>query len=805
MNIVLTIALILLCFSTIIFLFSSSANLRYAGALCLLIATEKIIFVGKSRKSLKNLPRDGKINVADYVAVRTKEITIAAIEGDIINKSGLPIAVTMEVIETEEAKEAIRRLGVSVEELKSKLIKPTDNAGAISKDDIAKNIALMFVQAFESAFKMGEESITPADLLVTRTIMDDSHVKKVFKLFGITMQDLEKALIFGRLAKARPVSHTSFFASRIPMRKIRIINRAWTSRPTPTLDRFGDDITDMAIVGKSGFLVGHNHEYERISDILSRQTKPNVLLVGDPGVGKEAIVGHLAYKIIKDQVPPQLFDKRIVALDIGALISGADENELRTRVNTILHEIISAGNVILYIKDIHNLSRTSAPGVMSAADIFIPAIKQDNFSVIGATYPREYKKIIEQDSAFASVFEPVQIAEISEAEAEEYLSYDSVILEREWKIEISFAAIKKAVMIAKKYFHNKPLPSSAEDLLKEALGEASRKGNKILDSDDIIRVAEKRINIPIHQVGPAEAGALLNLEQKIHERMINQEEAVKAVASSLREYRSGLSRQGGPIASFLFVGPTGVGKTELAKALTTIQFGSENMMIRFDMSEYQGPDSVSRLIGGDNGKIYGSLTESVLERPYSLVLLDEFEKAAPSVLNLFLQVLDDGRLTDGVGRTIDFQNTIIIATSNAHSDLIKESLEQGMDSYMLGAMLKKRLTEYFKPELLNRFSNIIAFKTLSMADIKKIAYLQLSALKQMLADNQGIIINFSDDVVSIIAQEGYDPIFGARPLRATISRIIKEPLASKILSADIKKGDTISVVVEGGSLVFRSS
>jgi len=803
-KVVSTIALMLLCFSTVIFLFSASANLRYAGILFLLILLEKLLFLNKSRKSLKNLPLKGKVNVADYIAPRVKEIVVTALQKNKEDGQKLSIAIMLEVLDANEVQEAIRRLGVDIEELKSKIIEVTNNKRITSKDDITKNIELMFLQAFESALKIGEESITPADLLITQFVAGDETIKKVFKLFEIVIKDLEKALIFGRLVRTKPVSHTSFFASRIPVRKIRTINRAWTSRPTPTLDKFGDDITDMAIVGKSGFLVGHTSEYERVHDILSRPTKPNVLLIGDPGIGKEAIIGHLAYKIIKDQVSPQLFDKRIVALDIGSLISGADEDELRARVNKIVHEIITAGNVILYIRDIHNLARTSARGVMSAADVLIPAIKQDTFSVIGATYPREYKKNIEQDSSFASVFESVQIEEISEEEAEEYLSYDSVILEREWKIEISFAAIKKAVKIAKKYFHNKPLPSSAEDLLKEALAEASRREDKILGEDDIIRAAEKRINIPMHQANIAEAKSLLNLEQKIHERIINQEEAVRAVASSLREYRSGLSRQQGPIASFLFVGPTGVGKTELAKALATIQFGSENMMIRFDMSEYQGPDSITRLIGGDNGKIYGSLTEAVLEKPYSLILLDELEKAHGSVLNLFLQVLDDGRLTDGVGKTVDFQNTIIIATSNAHSSLIKESLENNMSFQALEVMLKKRLIEYFKPELLNRFSNIIAFKTLSIFDIKKIARLQLNALTQMLSDNQGIIISFEDDAVNVIAKEGYDPVFGARPLRGAISKLIKDPLSSMILSGNIKRGDNINVVADGSLLTFRN-
>lgn len=796
-------AITLLGAGAVMFVLSDSERLKYAGALLALVMAEKLIFFGKSKRSLRRLPKDGRVNVADYVSPRTKAIIISSFNRAAFRRRGLSAELTLAALDTREAAEAVRRLGVNPQELISK-IKETSKGkeDKESRELMEKRAAITITRAFEAALKAGENSITPADLLVAQAADENDGLKKAFSLFGITPDDLEKALIFGRLAKDRKATHTSFFARRMPTTEIRNMNRAWTSRPTPTLDTFGYDMTNMAVAGKSGFLIGHTKEYERLEDILSRPAKPNALLIGDPGVGKETIVGHLAYMIIKDQVSPQLFDKRLVALDVSALVSGADQAELQKRVNAIINEIRAAGNIILYISEIHNLSRTSGEGALSAASVLVPAFSADEFPVIGSTYPREYKRFIEQDSAFANAFEPVQVEEISESEAEEYLSYDAVILEKEWRTEISFSAIKKAVMIAKKYFHNKPLPSSAEDLLKESLAEARRTGDATLDEDDVIRAAEKRVNVPIHRAGPAEAESLLNLEEKIHERMVDQEEAVAAVSRSLREYRSGLSRQGGPIASFLFVGPTGVGKTELAKALTKIQFGSEDMMIRFDMSEYQSTGSIERLLGGSDGKIYGALTEAVSEKPYSLVLLDEFEKANGDVLNLFLQVLDDGRLTDGSGRTIDFQNTIIIATSNAHSTFIKESLERGEDPHTLGETLKKRLTEYFKPELLNRFSDIIAFKTLSVADMEKIASLQLKSLAKTLDESQGITIGFDEDAVGLIAKEGFDPTFGARPLRGAISKLVKDPLSSKILTGEIERGDTVSVSVNGRELAF---
>ncbi|MFA7581434.1 MAG: ATP-dependent Clp protease ATP-binding subunit [Candidatus Paceibacterota bacterium] len=777
-----------------VFILSESANLRFGGVLLAFFAGDRIFHLSKSRKSIKKLPRGGKINVADYISPKAKNMAAAAFNRAVLGERDLSVEMMLETLTVREVKEAIRRLGIDPVKVKERVIEISGkNFPKQDKNLLKDKMETTAKEAFKIALKAGERSVTPADFLVAQGRAGSDSVIKVFRLFDIDPDDLEKALIFGRLAKERNVPSTSFFARRMPTTKIRSVNRAWTSRPTPTLDMFGFDITDMAVAGKSGFLIGHKNEYERLEDILSRPTKPNALLVGEPGVGKETIVGYLAYRILKDQVPSNLFDKRLVALNISALSSGADQAELQRRINKIINEIREAGNVILYIPEIHNLSRTSGEMYLSAANILLPLISGDEFPTIGTTYPKEYKQYIDQDSAFAGVFESIPVGEISEDEAEEYLSYESVVLEREWKIEISFASIKKAVLIAKKYFHKKPLPSSAEDLLKEALSEARRRGDDVLDESDIIRAAEKRVNIPIHHAGPAEAEKLLNLEAEIHKRLVDQEEAVGAVSRSLREYRSGLSRKGGPIASFLFVGPTGVGKTELAKILAAIQFGSEEMMVRIDMSEYQDTGSVSRLIGSSGGKIYGALTESVSEKPYSLILLDEFEKANGDVLNLFLQVLDDGRLTDGLGRTVDFQNTIIIATSNAHSGFIKDSLDKGEDPAQISEILKKRLTEYFKPELLNRFSDIISFKTLSVSDMEKITKLNLASLAGMLEESQGIMINFDDRAVAALARQGYDPTFGARPLRNAISKSIKDPLSSKILLGDIKRGDIVSV------------
>ena len=382
--------------------------------------------------------------------------------------------------------------------------------------------------------------------------------------------------------------------------------------------------------------------------------------------------------------------------------------------------------------------------------------------------------------------------------------YGAIILEKQFKIKVTFAAVKQAVFLASKYFRDKLLPSSAEDLLKEALSDAKGKGDRVLNGDDVIDIAQRRINIPLRQAKSAEAEKLLNLESLIHKRLVDQEEAVKAVSRSLREYRSGLSRKGGPIATFLFVGPTGVGKTELSKILANIQFGSKDAMIRFDMTEYQEKQSIFRFIGSPDGTMSGSLTEAVLRKPYSLVLLDEFEKAHPNILNLFLQVFDDGRLTDNFGNIVDFQNTIIIATSNANSNFIKEQIEAGRPIAEISEQIKRKLTEYFRPELINRFSNIIVFKSLSREDTFAIADILLKDLAGEAKGNQGIELEFSGEAVRKIAEWGYDPVFGARPLRGVISDKIRSALAEKILKNEITRGSKVEVKLENDELVFYS-
>lgn len=807
---------------TITFLFSDAEKLFWTGVLLSLFLADGIIHFGRPKRTISGLLRSPHrqkkesgvsaskrlemFNAAQYLAPSAFSIIEKSYDKTLIVGGDFYLHSLNFLSQFSEIKNGLLRMDVNPSEFAAKI---TDFI-AISKKEDKKNsaveLALKTEKLAKAAFVRAAISknsfIGRRDIFAALGDVNDAAINRIFNMFGIEPADLEKAAIF-RSGYWLPKTLGAFVGRPFKLRH-RTMNRAWTSRPTPTLDKYGVDFTDLARAGEIGFLIGHKNEYNRLVDVLCRPFNPNALLVGEPGSGKETLAAALAYGIVKDEAPEAIFDKRIVSLEIGRLFSGASADELSARLNKIVDEIISAGNVILYVPDIHNLAKNFAGAGMSPSDIFLPLIKNDLFPVIGATYPRELKELIEPRSDFYGAFEIIRVEEISEEEAERLLTYEAVILERQYGITISFKAIKQAVLLAHKHFRQKLLPSSAEDLLKETLSYVSQKGDKLIQADDVTAVAQRKINIPLFKFDKGEAEKLLNLENIIHEFLIDQEPAVFAVSRALREYRSGLSRKGGPIAAFLFVGPTGVGKTELSKILAEIQFGSRDLMVRFDMSEYQSKESVSRFIGSADGKIAGSLTEAVIQKPYCLILLDEFEKAHPDILNLFLAVFDDARLTDSLGRTVDFTNAIIIATSNASSNFIKESIEAGNPMVQIGEELKKKLTEYFKPELLNRFSQIVVFKNLSSSDIKKIAGLKLKSLAKNLEETNGISLDFNEDIAEYVGRLGYDPVFGARPLESVISEKLRGPLAEKILKGEIFKGGAVKVLLEGDELIFHT-
>ncbi len=788
------------------FIISDLGWLRALGAFLVLVLLDRLIHAGQADKPVSFMPASGRVNLTRYLRPPAFSVIERAFDKSLILGRNFFLEIINQCLSSREIKEGLTRLDVKPEEFRHKLeeiLREKKLGEKLSKDSILKNAQVLVGAAFKQSLSAQNRFIGVDDIFSSLPDVEDPEVKRIFSIFEIKSGDLSRALILsagrGGWGLRRPPAVLGGFVLGTGVRlRHRVMNRAWTARPTPTLDKYSADFTDLARQQRIGFLIGHEAEFGRMIETLARPMNPNVLLVGEAGIGKETLVTHLAARLVKDEVPQALFDKRLVSLDLTSLVAGAAPEELNLRLRKIVEEISAAGNVILYIPDIHNLVRTSGTAYLSAADALMPIIMNNAFPVVGATYPREFKELIEARSDFAGAFEVIRLQEVSPDDAEKVLAYDALILEKQLGLTISFGAIKKSVYLAKRYFINKFLPGSAEELLKSALVEAKRRGDKILGPDVVIHVAEEKTNVPIAKASEEETKSLLNLEEIIHRRLVDQEEAVRAISDALREYRSGLTRQGGPIAGFLFVGPTGVGKTELAKQLAKIQFGSESAMIRFDMTEYQDKQSFFRFIGSPDGKISGALTEAVLQKPYCLVLLDEFEKAFPDILNLFLQVLDDGRLTDNMGRLVDFSNSIIIATSNAHSDIINEALNKGQTMSEVAEYLKKKLVDVFRPELLNRFSRIVVFKDLNPSDLEKIVALNLNDLSALVSD-KGITMEFDPAAVRMIVKMGYDPAFGARPLRRVIDEKLRAPLAKAILAGKISQGSKVRLVLQGES------
>lgn len=581
-------------------------------------------------------------------------------------------------------------------------------------------------------------------------------------------------------------------------------NRSWTGRATPTLDRYSWDLTAAAQKGQLPGLIGKDKPLREALRILEKSGRQNVILVGDPGCGKTSLVYGMANAVIRGTEYRGLQDRRIVSLDIGKLSAGAKTGgELQERLVGLVEELEGSRNVILFIDEIHNA--VAAGGGVDTSLIFStlePHLSAGRFQVIGATSWNNYRKYIEPNEAFARLFELVEIPEASPQETLEVLEWVGLDLERERGVTLSYPALKATVELSKSFIHDRVLPDKAVGVLEEVVSAVARErpGEAVLVTD-VEQVISEKAKMPVGKIQEGESEVLLKLEEKMHERLIGQDAAVKAAADAIRRARVGLREGDRPIASLLFVGPTGVGKTEMAKTLAEAFFGDEKRMVRVDMSEYQEAGSVNRLIGapappaGGWGQAAepGQLTDAVRRNPYSLLLLDEMEKAHPRILDIFLQVLEDGRLTDAAGHTVDFTNVLLIFTSNAGSSLIYEGLRQGQEIDALTDDLRRELEKAFRIEFLNRFDGIIIFKPLTQPQVEKIARMKLARLTKLLRKDKKVEVTFSEGLIKRLAREGYDPALGARPLRRLIQDRLESPLAMKILQGEIKEGGQVEV------------
>lgn len=649
---------------------------------------------------------------------------------------------------------------------------------------------------------------------------------------------------------------------------------------TPTLDEFSRDLTDMAEQGKLDPVIGREKEIERVVQILSRRTKNNPCLIGEPGVGKTAIAEGLAQRIMEENVPENLLDKRVVTLDLGSLVAGSKyRGEFEKRMKSVIEEIRQAGDVVVFIDEIHTLvGAGAAEGAIDAANILKPALARGELQCIGATTLDEYRKHIEKDAALERRFQAVIVEEATIEETIEILRGLRDAYEAHHRVKITDEAIKASAHLSGRYITDRFLPDKAIDLMDEAgskvrlrqntrppkvkdlsanlediekekeaavksqefekaaqLRDQERKlreeleqvrdewkqqkgvDQSVVNADDIAEVVSNWTGIPVSKMTIEESKRLLHLEDELHRRVIGQDEAINAVSKAVRRARAGLKDPKRPIGSFVFLGPTGVGKTELARALAQAMFNDEDAMVRLDMSEYMEKHAVSRLVGAPPGYVGydegGQLTEQVRRRPYSVILLDEIEKAHPEVFNILLQVLEDGRLTDAQGRKVDFKNTVVIMTSNVGASTIEKNAKMGFitetaderEKNAYGKMKDRVLEELrrtFRPEFLNRLDETIVFHSLNREHIKSIVDLMLEELNQKLAEHQ-LQIEVTDGAKEVLVDEGFDSEFGARPLRRSIQRLIENPLSERLLAGDFNENDTILIDAENNQIIFK--
>ena len=666
---------------------------------------------------------------------------------------------------------------------------------ASSDPTLSENSKQILEKAYQEDKSRGVDFVTPEDILMSMMSQSSSTASKL-QSKGVTKEKVEQKLSS---------------------------NPEYQTGKKSVLATFGIDLTEQAKDGKLDPITGRDREIERLIHILLRRTKNNPIIIGEAGVGKTAIVEGLAELMVVGKVTPDLANKKIIQLDLSALVAGASHRgEFEERLQNVIKEVLASnGTIILFIDEIHNIiGAGETGGSLDASNIVKPYLARGTLQIIGTTTTSEYRKNFEKDRAFERRFQPIMADEPTEEVALEMIKVLQPKYEAFHKVNYDEDALKAAVHLSKRYIGERFLPDKAIDLLDEAGSQArlaTGEHHSQVTAQDIEQVVSRWTGIPITKLTEKESDKLIHLENLIHQKFINHDRAVKAVSEAVRRGRIGLSNANRPIASFIFLGPTGVGKTELAKTLAEIMFGKSELMIRLDMSEYMEKHEVAKLVGAPPGYVGyeegGQLTEAVRTKPYSIVLFDEIEKAHADVFNILLQVLEDGRLTDNKGNTVSFKNTIIICTSNIGSDLIRDKLQKldvgsekidnpssniqhptsNEDPYKdLSKLVLDQLNKFFKPELLNRFDEIVIFEPLSQGDMLQVAKLGIESTRKLLKE-QNVDLQVSEAALAQLGKEGFDPVYGARPLRRLIQKVIENPIAIYLINKAVVEGETIVV------------
>lgn len=769
---------------------------------------------------------------------------------------------------------ALNECGVAEDALREKLesINGTMSLVELTPDDFTPRTKRVLRAAVIISSKTGYTYVGTEHLLLAILSESDSYAVAFLEELGVSVERLAQAVSKGMQGGADD-GFGGFENESAPN---------GSQKGGSALDKFGRDLTQAAKNGEIDPVIGREKEIQRVIQILSRRTKNNPVLIGEPGVGKTAVAEGLALEIAKGNVPEILKDKRVVSLDLTGMVAGAKyRGDFEERIKAAIDEVKKSKNTILFIDELHTIvGAGAAEGSADAANILKPSLARGDFQVIGATTLNEYRKYIEKDAALERRFQPVKVGEPTPEQAVQILKGLRDSYEAHHKVKITDEAINAAVTLSSRYIADRYLPDKAIDLIDEGASKVrlasltspdnvkeledeiadyekekasaineqdferaarlrdeqkelqtklddakkkwqeQQKGNSgEVTAEDIAKIVSEWTGIPVVQLTKEESERLLNMENVLHERVIGQSEAVTAIAKAIRRGRVGLKDPKRPVGSFIFLGPTGVGKTELCKALAEAMFGDENAMLRLDMSEYMEKHTVSKLIGSPPGYVGfeegGQLTEKVRRKPYSVVLFDEIEKAHPDVFNMLLQILEDGRLTDSQGRTVDFKNTIIIMTSNVGARLITEKQSSlGFNSENENAeesekkdikeLVTGELRKVFRPEFLNRVDDIIVFNKLNKDEIKQIAVKMLKTLENRL-DKMNIKISFTDNAISEIADKGFDENYGARPLRRAIQNEIEDPLSEQMLEGKVKDGAVVTCDFSDGQFTFTTA
>ncbi len=769
---------------------------------------------------------------------------------------------------------ALNECGVTEDALREKLesINGTMSLVELTPDDFTPRTKRVLRAAVIISSKTGYTYVGTEHLLLAILSESDSYAVAFLEELGVSVERLAQAVSKGMQGGADD-GFGGFENGSAPN---------GSQKGGSALDKFGRDLTQAAKNGEIDPVIGREKEIQRVIQILSRRTKNNPVLIGEPGVGKTAVAEGLALEIAKGNVPEILKDKRVVSLDLTGMVAGAKyRGDFEERIKAAIDEVKKSKNTILFIDELHTIvGAGAAEGSADAANILKPSLARGDFQVIGATTLNEYRKYIEKDAALERRFQPVKVGEPTPEQAVQILKGLRDSYEAHHKVKITDEAINAAVTLSSRYIADRYLPDKAIDLIDEGASKVrlasltspdnvkeledeiadyekekasaineqdferaarlrdeqkelqtklddakkkwqeQQKGNSgEVTAEDIAKIVSEWTGVPVVQLTKEESERLLNMENVLHERVIGQSEAVTAIAKAIRRGRVGLKDPKRPVGSFIFLGPTGVGKTELCKALAEAMFGDENAMLRLDMSEYMEKHTVSKLIGSPPGYVGfeegGQLTEKVRRKPYSVVLFDEIEKAHPDVFNMLLQILEDGRLTDSQGRTVDFKNTIIIMTSNVGARLITEKQSSlGFNSENENAeesekkdikeLVTGELRKVFRPEFLNRVDDIIVFNKLNKDEIKQIAVKMLKTLENRL-DKMNIKISFTDNAVSEIANKGFDENYGARPLRRAIQNEIEDPLSEQMLEGKVKDGAVVTCDFSDGQFTFTTA